>query len=538
MTLFKKKGDPAPVATGVKEYAPLDKQLYDIEADNLADIVGKPVEVYPTKSAVMFTDYADVLLAINFGGLEATAVADDTADVLNADNIEFEDDEFVSTTGTKYDDDLVPVPQDDEIPAEQETVTSLADDLLSENAEKGISSDTNQSSPSVNGINNTEEGESMPNVDKLVENEMADYTDTNVSDDDLSFDEAEAVEDTEKVEDEGSEAPAEDSGADEAVVSDEDSSPDDEETGEDNVSDADGEEEPVDTEELVEEATDTDVAETDTADAPEEPAQGKRLVIPNDKPKNAGVIKVEGSAETEPDAETEGGEADKATENVPEFYTNNTQLVLLLRKMGILDVMEQLANSDDINEAELLKATSNIRKLNTAYGDAEALAVTYLESKGIDFQKLVGKNCLKYKAEQILFIGEKVGQKFEPIDAILNPEFSIAQMQCICELEAKGNINTLAFCKPSFSPSTMRQLADVYQTGCDMSPFMEFAVLTWHGVSLIQSAILTGLTSLGEYKTAEGALNENALFSKLKDLNEVSDKNTGSLGADGLTYVL
>ena len=534
MSFLKKKEKPASAPSGVKEYIPLDKQLYDIEAENLADIVGKPVEVYPTKSAVMFTEYADVLLAINFGGLEATDVADETADVLDADNIEFEDNEFVETTGTKYDGDLEPIPQDEEIPEASSSDSSLADDLLSENEESGINSDTNQSSPSNNGINNTEEGDSMANVDEMVETEMADYANANISDGDPSFDDAETdvvedVEDTEGSDDtaatEETEA-VEDAGViEDAVESGSDDTADVEETDDT----ADGKSELA--------VTGEDTAEFVDEGVPEDTKQGKKLIIPNDKPKS--IIRVEEPADEAvvPAKETKTS-IDDTSENLPEFYTNNSQLILLLRKMGILDIMEQLATDNDITEAELLKATSNIRKLNTAYGDAEALAVTYLESRGIDFHKLVGESCLKYKAEQILFIGEKVSKGFEPIDAILNPAYSIAQMQCICDLEARGNINTMAFCTPNFSPSTMKQLADVYQTGADMSVFKEFVVLTWHGVTLIHAALLAGVTEFDEYKTTEGVLDENKLFSHLKDINTQSDANVGTLGADGLTYVL
>lgn len=527
MSLFnKKKETPAPVTTGSGDYAPLDKQLYDLEAENLNDILGKPVEVYPTKSAVMYTEYADVLLAINFGGLEAAAVEDTTVDVLNADNIEFEDNEFVASQGSKYDDDNEPIVSDDDevgVADDEPAVISGSaegtdEDLPIEDTEIPINSDTNQTSPTTNGIKNIEEGEIMPNVDEMMEQEIAAFRgeDIVVSADDPGFDDTEDTEDAEVIDD---------------------------------VEDTEITEEPAEEAEVV---GDLDDVKIDTADSEKsdfvldegktednqqsgDTSQGKKLVIPD---KKISLVKVEEPEDAETVEEAETANNAESKEAVPEFYTSNSKLILLLRKMGILDVMEQLATTEDLDEVELLKATSNIRKLNTAYGDNEALAVTYLESRGIDFRKLVGDTCVNYKAEQILFIGDMVSKGFEPIDAILNPEYTIAQMKCICDLEEQGRINTMAFCTPNFQPSTMKQLAAVYLTGVDMTAFKEFKVLTWHGVALIQTALLAGRTDLSEFRTSDGALDENKLYGYLKDTNFAEDAKTGKLGANGLTYVL
>lgn len=259
----------------------------------------------------------------------------------------------------------------------------------------------------------------------------------------------------------------------------------------------------------------------------EEPIEEEKLVVP-DEGDNTNFVDEEEVTEAEEKPKTKGN-----NEPVPEFYTDNTKLILLLRKMGILDALERISE-EDIPTEELLKATSSVQKLASDYKEAEALAATYLESMGITFKKVAGDDYSKYSAVQILFIGEKILNDFSKIEAILNPEFSVAQMSCICELVEDG-VET-DWCSPSMAPSVMKSLADLWKLHYNMEQIKTLKTVNWHGVMLIMAAERVGITDITKFIKEDNTLDENGLYTEINRVTGESDAKEAKLNSNGIEY--
>lgn len=249
-------------------------------------------------------------------------------------------------------------------------------------------------------------------------------------------------------------------------------------------------------------------------------------VMQNDK-SNVAQIVTEETAETHKETDTESNvNIDNALESAV--------VVERLKELGLLPTIRKLIRKDDLQEEDITRAAVSIHMLTDNLTEQQAVVVNDFDNKGVDLMKYVTP---AYTPVQMFYIGTQLESGI-PVDAILDPAYSVLQMTELQKASTVFNIDVTRYADADYSAAKLRVLRKACMLGVDIDTLTSVA----HEFDCQQLEYLVSLSFEGAdlkqlLKTPANELTAERLYATLNKLRETQDNIVLELSEDGKSII-
>lgn len=205
-----------------------------------------------------------------------------------------------------------------------------------------------------------------------------------------------------------------------------------------------------------------------------------------------------------------------------------------LQELGLLPTIRKLIRKVDLQADDITRAAVSIHMLTDNLTEKQAVVVNDFDNKGVDLMKYVTP---EYTPVQMFYIGTQLEAGI-PVDAILNPAYSVLQMTELQKASTTYNIDVKRYANENYSAAKLRVLRKACMLGVDIETLTSVAQeFDCQQLEHLVALSFEGADLKQVLKTPTKELTAECLYATLNKLRETQDSIVLELSEDSKSII-